>query len=257
MTSPAAYWEERARLYSGDGAGLRAVCSYGMPGFFNASIHLAQALALDPWLGVAPGTETLDVGCGVGRWSLRQARRGARVTGVDLSRVMLDEARRRAAAGRLEDRCEFLQADVASLRLGRQFSLVTGVTVLQHIVDDELWLSAWRRLATHLAPGGRLVLLEVAPDLSDEGRNHPFFRVRSQATHHEAARTAGLTCSAVTGVDPMPLKILFRPGLERLPRSLATGCLAALTLAGLPIEMIFGRSWVRASWHKVFVFTRG
>jgi hypothetical protein len=100
------------------------------------------------------------------------------------------------------------------------------------------------------------VLLEVAPVRAGDDRNHPFFRVRSERAHHEVARRAGLTCTAVTGVDPIPLKLLARPTLTRWPRPLGTVCLVGLTLAGLPIEVAFGRRWVRASWHKVFVFTR-
>ena len=71
---PARYWEERARRFGGTGAGLAAVCSYGMPWFYNRYIDLTQWLALSPWLDVAVGTSVLDVGCGVGRWSRRLAR---------------------------------------------------------------------------------------------------------------------------------------------------------------------------------------
>ena len=35
---PAAYWEERARRFAGEGAGLGAVCAYGMPEFYNRMI---------------------------------------------------------------------------------------------------------------------------------------------------------------------------------------------------------------------------
>ena len=42
---PAAYWEERARRFAGEGAGLGAVCAYGMPEFYNRMIHFNQRLA--------------------------------------------------------------------------------------------------------------------------------------------------------------------------------------------------------------------
>src|SRR5207247_8821516 len=89
-----AYWDDRARLYARSGDGLQAVCSYGMPCFHNVAIDLGQRLALAPWLRVAAGTEVLDVGCGVGRWSRLLARARARVAGVDLSTGMLAGARR-------------------------------------------------------------------------------------------------------------------------------------------------------------------
>ena len=34
------YWEERARRFAADGAGLAAVCSFGMPLFYNRAIDL-------------------------------------------------------------------------------------------------------------------------------------------------------------------------------------------------------------------------
>jgi len=46
-------------------------------------------------LGLRPGMRVLDVGCGYGRHVALLARRGCRVVGIDLSRAMLAEARRR------------------------------------------------------------------------------------------------------------------------------------------------------------------
>jgi hypothetical protein len=54
--TPELYWEERARRFSSRGAGLKAVCAYGMPGFYNRAIDLSQRLALARWLRVPPGT---------------------------------------------------------------------------------------------------------------------------------------------------------------------------------------------------------
>src|SRR5262249_18008949 len=91
------YWEERARRFARVEDGLPAVCSYGMPRFYNAYIQATQRRALAPFVRVGPGDQVLDVGCGVGRWSLAMAARGADVTGIDLSRSMVAEAARRAA----------------------------------------------------------------------------------------------------------------------------------------------------------------
>jgi SAM-dependent methyltransferase len=254
--TPELYWEERARRFSGHGAGLKAICSYGMPSFYNRAIDLSQRLALARWLRVPPGTEVLDVGCGIGRWSRLLARRGAHVTGVDLSPTMVEEARRRAAAESVASRCAFLEGDLVTLDLGRTFPLVFGVTVLQHIVDARRLEEAVRRLACHLAPGGRLVLLEAAPSRGRAGRDSEIFRARAVEEYAAAFGRAGLRCAALTGDDPLPFKILFLPHRDRLPRPLAVAVLAVLTGVSLPVEVLAGRAWARSSWHKVFVLER-
>jgi SAM-dependent methyltransferase len=52
--------------------------------------------------GVKPGAAVLDVGCGTGVVALTAARRGAKVTGVDLTPALLDRARENAALAGLE-----------------------------------------------------------------------------------------------------------------------------------------------------------
>ena len=100
---PSLYWEDRAQRFAAERDGLAAVCAYGMPEFYNRAIHWEQRLALAPWLKVSPGTRVLDVGCGVGRWSRLLAKRGARVTGIDLSPTMIAQARERAVVDGVVD----------------------------------------------------------------------------------------------------------------------------------------------------------
>src|ERR1700761_2152331 len=160
---PSTYWEDRAQRFAGEGAGLAAVCAYGMPEFYNRTIQLEQRLALRPWLNVAPGTRVLDVGCGVGRWSRLLAARGAFVTGVDLSPTMIEQSTQRTAAAGLASHCRFLVQDSTELDAGAPFDLVLGVTVLQHILDPLALRAAVERMADHLASAGRMILLEAAP----------------------------------------------------------------------------------------------
>ena len=60
----------------------------------------AQALAAARLAACPEGGELLDVPCGFGRHSVPLARAGYRVTGVDRSAALLDEARRRAGGER-------------------------------------------------------------------------------------------------------------------------------------------------------------
>jgi 2-polyprenyl-3-methyl-5-hydroxy-6-metoxy-1,4-benzoquinol methylase len=253
---PSDYWEDRAQRFAAEGDGLAAVCSYGMPGFYNRMIDRCQRLALEPWLDVAPGTRVLDMGCGVGRWSLLLASRGAQVTGMDLSPTMIAQAQRRADASGTTHRCRFLVQDLAHLDAGDRFDLVLGVTVLQHILDPQALQTAMQRMTDHLAPGGRMVLLEAAPVRGAKHCDTTVFAARERSVYLDLFAAAGLELKAITGVDPAPFKTWLLPHLRRLPRAVAMCSIAVTTGLSAPIDFIFGRRAVQRSWHAVFVLQR-
>jgi len=227
-----------------------------MPPFYNRSIDLCQRLALRPWLNLASGREALDLGCGVGRWSIRMADRATHVTGLDLSPTMVAEASRRAQNRGMADRCRFLVGDVGRLALDRCFGFILGVTLLQHILDDEELEDTLRRIQQHLAEDGVLVLLEAAPNHPVTRCDSSVFLARTMGAYLSAFRRAGLSVAAVTGVDPAPFKILLLPHYKSLPTIIRIPALAAVTGASLAVDLPLGRRWVSQSWHKVFVLGR-
>jgi SAM-dependent methyltransferase len=253
LYSPTLYWEERARRFAGEGRGLAAVCAYGMPEFYNRAIHLEQRLALEPWLKVGAGTRALDVGCGVGRWSRLLARRGADVLGVDLSPTMIAQAQRRAAADGVAARCRFEVQDLSKLDLGKRFDLVLGVTVLQHILDPGALRAALKSMSAHLAPGGRMILLEAAPSRPMNRCDSTVFKARHRDVYLNLFRDCDLDLRALTGVDPAPFRTQLLPYVRKLPGKLSLALLAGATALSLPIDALFGRRAVSRSWHAVFV----
>ena len=53
--------------------------------------------------GASDGVRALDIGCGAGSLAIACARRGAQVTGIDISPLMLDIARQKVKQAGLED----------------------------------------------------------------------------------------------------------------------------------------------------------
>jgi SAM-dependent methyltransferase len=255
LRAASAYWERRARRFAAHGQGLAAVCSYGMPGFHNRLIDWCQRLALRRWLRVAPGARVLDAGCGVGRWTCRLATRRAAVTAVDFSPTMLAEARRRVTASGAAQYCRFVCADLAELRLDATFDLILGVTVLQHMATPRM-REAIRCLSEHLAPAGRLVLLEAAPLRHSPRCDTAEFTARPRREYLELFATSGLRLRAVVGVDPAPFRVWLVPHLAGLPRPFALGAVALANALTAPVDLALGRTAVAASWHAVFVLER-
>src|SRR5262245_387442 len=93
----------------------------------------------EPWvrpaldlLGDVSGRRVLDYGCGHGMAAVVLARRGAAVTGIDLSAGYIEEARRRAAANEVE--ADFRQADAERLPFpDRSFDAIWGSAILHHL----------------------------------------------------------------------------------------------------------------------------
>ena len=250
----ASFWESRARQFAGEGAGLRAVCSYAMPGLYNWGIDLTQRLALRRLIrSIPPGARVLDYGCGIGRWTREIARRGALVTGVDFSGSMLAQAKSRTDSAGLSSSCHFIPSDVTDLELADKFDVIVGVTVLQHILDEDRLSRTIACLASHLKPGGRLIVLEAAPSRSYAQADTSTFRARTLSTYTSAIAACGLDIEEIRGVDPAPFKLWVVPRFYVGSRLIAHVALAAATLCSLPFDLLLSRYLTRRSWHKVIV----
>ncbi len=102
------------------------------------------------------GGRVLDAPCGFGRHSLALARKGFRVTGVDLSETELARARERAAAAGLA--LDLVRQDMRDMEFAGDFDLALNLfSSIGYFTDDEDRLLL-DRFCTALKPGGAFVL---------------------------------------------------------------------------------------------------
>jgi len=103
------------------------------------------------------GGDALDLGCGPGRHAIPLARRGFRVTAVDLSPFHLTKARERAEAARVA--VEFVQSDMRAFVRADAFDLAVSLfTSFGYFEDPADDLRVLRHVHQSLRPGGVLVM---------------------------------------------------------------------------------------------------
>lgn len=104
--------------------------------------------------GVSPRT-LCDCACGTGSLSVRFAARGIRVTGVDLSGDMLEQAQAKARSFGVQ--AMFVRQDMCALRLPRPVdALVCGCDGVNYLLDDDRLNAFFARAREALRPGGAL-----------------------------------------------------------------------------------------------------
>jgi SAM-dependent methyltransferase len=93
----------------------------------------------------------LDAGCGTGRVAIELARHGIEAVGVDADPSMLATARRQSPE------LTWVEADLATLDLGRSFDLVVLAGNVPLFTPPGTHRALVAGVARHVAPGGRLV----------------------------------------------------------------------------------------------------
>ncbi|HVJ25599.1 MAG TPA: bifunctional 2-polyprenyl-6-hydroxyphenol methylase/3-demethylubiquinol 3-O-methyltransferase UbiG [Burkholderiales bacterium] len=187
-------------------------------------LHDINPLRLD-WIAQhAPlqGARVLDVGCGGGILAEAMARRGAKVTGIDLSEKALRVAQLHLLESKLDIRYEMSSVD----DVAGEFDLVTCMELLEHVPDPAAMVAACARL---VRPGGQVffstinrnpksylfavVGAEYVLGLLPKG-THDYQRFIKPSELSRWSRAAGLRVDELIGMTYNPLTRVYRLGAD-------------------------------------------
>ena len=155
--------------------------------------HLCDSLRLNP------GASVLDAGCGVGHVALQLARKGFRVSGIDVTENHIRWAKQEIQVNRLADAVNVSLMDYHHLDGfdDESFDGVYTMETLVHSTDPEKALAEFFRV---MKPGGSIALYEY---------DHPDFRSASKDSESDHLLRQ---MEMVNRHASMPANIMFSQG---------------------------------------------
>ena len=183
-------------------------------------LHMINPLRLEWINGICPvaGLKALDVGCGGGILSDALARKGASVTGIDLSTKALKVAQLHALEAQTAGvTYREISAEALALEAPGQFDVVTCMEMLEHVPDPA---SVVKACATLVKPGGwvffstlnrnpqsfllAVVAAEYILGMLPKG-THEYAKMIRPSELASYARAAGLDLRQTKGLQHNPL----------------------------------------------------
>lgn len=161
-------------------------------------------------LAIKPGEVIADIGAGTGYFSLRFARRGARVLAVDV-----DESLLRQLAANAHPHVQTILASPNDPRLPEaSVDTVFFCNVTHHIDARE---SYYRKLRRALKPGARIVVLDFVKEQIPVGPPSSMKLTRAQIV--EEFERAGFRLAASHDFLPYQYFLVFEPTAPASPQS--------------------------------------
>ena len=186
-------------------------------------LHEINPLRLEWINAIAPvaGKRVLDVGCGGGILAEAVAKKGAAVTGIDLSEKALKVADLHSLESGVAVRYELISAEDLAAREAGQYDVVTCMEMLEHVPDPSAVVKA---CATLVKPGGRvffstlnrnpksylfaIIGAEYLLRLLPRG-THDYAKFITPAELSQYGRNAGLEVEAVKGMTYNPFTKIY------------------------------------------------
>lgn len=111
---------------------------------------------------LAGAGQALEFAIGTGRVAVPLAERGVPVTGIELSRPMIDQLRTKAGGATIP----VVIGDMATATAAGSYSLVYLVyNTISNLLTQAEQVACFRNAARHLSPGGRFVIELEVPEL--------------------------------------------------------------------------------------------
>ena len=193
----------------------------------------------------------LELACGTGRITIPLARAGHEITGLDISKKMLDRARSKLKQEPAEVRrlVKLIEGDMRTFNLDQKFGLcLIPFFSFQHLLSERDQLQTLSRIREHLLPRGRFAFNMFNPDLTREeglqrlekvveSRGQTMMRYSVQWFDRANQTTYGWNIYEFVGPDglvkrkisPFKMKYLFLTDVKRL-----------LKKAGFKLEGLYG-----------------
>ncbi|MBB5369641.1 MULTISPECIES: bifunctional 2-polyprenyl-6-hydroxyphenol methylase/3-demethylubiquinol 3-O-methyltransferase UbiG [unclassified Janthinobacterium] len=186
-------------------------------------LHEINPLRLE-WINAKvplAGKRVIDIGCGGGILAESMARKGADVTGIDLSEKALKVADLHSLESGAKVRYKLIAAEAMADAEAGQYDVVTCMEMLEHVPDPAAIVKA---CATLVKPGGHIFLstlnrnakaylfailgAEYVLRLLPKG-THDYDKFITPAELSQFARSAGLDVNSMRGMGYNPLTKIY------------------------------------------------
>ena len=187
--------------------------------------HLPVEPVVDILVELAAGGSALEFAIGTGRVALPFARRGLPVSGIELSRDMVAQLRKKPGGSEIP----VALGDMSTTRVAGRFTLVYLIrNTILNLTTQESQVACFANAAAHLEPSGCFVVESVVPntsplevfDLSDTHLGVDEYDADTQrlVSHHFRLRDGSWTRRSVPfrAVSPGELDLMARMAGMRL-----------------------------------------